>query len=68
MPGPKSVAGIAELNKISGMSAVQFCADYDKSVGNYIADVDGNMMLDVFMQIASQPLGYNHPAIIKALV
>jgi len=49
------------------MSTVTFFADYDKSVGNYITDVDGNTYLDCFMQIASIPLGYNHPYILEAL-
>ena len=49
------------------MSTVAFFADYDKSHGNYICDVDGNTLLDCFMQIASIPLGYNHPAILEAL-
>ena len=49
------------------MSTVSFFADYDKSYGNYISDVDGNTFLDCFMQIASIPLGYNHPAILSAL-
>lgn len=34
-----------------------FVLDVDKSIGNYAVDIDGNIMLDVYEQIASLPLG-----------
>ena len=44
-----------------------FFADYEKSQGNYIADADGNMLLDIYMQVASLPIGYNHPVFKRVL-
>ena len=37
--------------------------NYSKSKGNFIFDMDGKSYLDLFCQVASMPLGYNHPAL-----
>jgi len=66
VPGPKSKELHGDLSKIQAMDSVHFFADYKKSLGNYIVDVDGNVMLDVFTQISSVPIGYNHPSMLSA--
>jgi len=38
-------------------------ANYHNSYGNYIADLDGNLLLDVYAQIASIPVGYSNPSL-----
>lgn len=65
VPGPRSAQLKRELDQIQNTDAVHFFVDYKNSRGNYVADVDGNIMLDVFTQIASLPLGYNHPRMIS---
>ena len=38
-----------------------------KGEGCYFSDVDGNWYLDFASQIASNPLGYNHPRLVRVL-
>ena len=39
--------------------------DYQKSSGNFIVDVDRNRYIDMFCNIASVPIGYNHPKLLE---
>jgi 4-aminobutyrate aminotransferase/(S)-3-amino-2-methylpropionate transaminase len=47
IPGPKSQTYIQELSESFDARACNVLADYYKSTGNYLADPDGNMLLDV---------------------
>lgn len=66
IPGPESKKLLEKLGQVFDTRPCYFVADYNKSNGNYIADVDGNVYLDVYAQIASIALGYNNPALIAA--
>ena len=66
IPGPKSQRAIAELHRIFDTRSLNMLANYQQSYGNYIADLDGNVLLDVYAQIASIPVGYNNPALLLA--
>ncbi len=67
IPGPKSNEMLQKISKIQESGAVHFFVDYNKSKGNYLVDVDGNVLLDLYSQISSSPLGYNHPNMIAAI-
>jgi 4-aminobutyrate aminotransferase/(S)-3-amino-2-methylpropionate transaminase len=67
VPGPETQKLTEMLQKQGGMGgATAFFGDYAASSDCYLVDADGNRMLDMFMQIASLPLGYNHPALQEA--
>ncbi len=66
IPGPKSKKAIAELNQVFDTRSLNMLANYQQSYGNYIADLDGNILLDVYAQIASIPVGYNNPSLLLA--
>ncbi|KAH8602331.1 aminotransferase class-III-domain-containing protein [Bisporella sp. PMI_857] len=63
IPGPKSRVAIKELDEIFDTRSLNMIVDFQKSNGNYITDADGNVLLDVYAQIASIPVGYNNPAL-----
>jgi len=47
IPGPKSQELINKLNEVFDTRSLNMLTDYSKSSGNYIADADGNVLLDV---------------------
>jgi 4-aminobutyrate aminotransferase/(S)-3-amino-2-methylpropionate transaminase len=47
-PGPKQKKAIEELDKVFDTRSLNMLANYKESYGNYIADPDGNVLLDVY--------------------
>ncbi|KAL8917046.1 MAG: hypothetical protein Q9172_005999 [Xanthocarpia lactea] len=68
IPGSESKKAIANLNRVFDIRSLNMMANYQNSFGNYIADPDGNVLLDVYAQIASIPVGYSNPALLAAAV
>lgn len=64
--GPQSRKATQDLNEMFDTKNVSVQANYERSVGNYIADLDGNLLLDTYGQISSFPLGYNNPKLFEA--
>lgn len=66
IPGPASEALRARHGRYQDPRPIHFYQDARKSLGNYMVDVDGNVLLDVYGHIAAVPLGYNHPDLVAA--
>ena len=66
IPGPRSQALRVRHGAIQDARTIHFYQDAKGSVGNYLRDVDGNTLLDVYGHIAAVPLGYNHPDLLHA--
>ena len=47
IPGPESQRILKELSAVFDTKNVNMTTDFKKSLGNYIADPDGNVLLDV---------------------
>ncbi len=68
IPGPKSTAHLAQLRKRNGGWAVPHPLVLSgKGEGAYCEDIDRNTFLDFASQVASNPLGYNHPELLQTL-
>lgn len=66
IPGPQSEALRARHGAVQDARTVHVYQDAKRSLGNYLVDVDGNVMLDVYGHIACVPIGYNHPDLLAA--
>ncbi|KAL1915169.1 uncharacterized protein VTP21DRAFT_7650 [Calcarisporiella thermophila] len=67
IPGARGKELLASLDKMQDTRSILMMADFSKSVGNYLAGVDGEMLLDVYSQISSIPIGYNSPALLNLI-
>lgn len=67
IPGPISKRLKEQMDSVHQAPSVRFFIDYEKSFGNYLVDADGNALLDVYMQISSLSLGYNHPELVNTV-
>lgn len=47
IPGPQGKKAIEDLYEVFDTRSLNMLADYTKSAGNYLADLDGNVLLDV---------------------
>lgn len=48
IPGPVSKKAIEELDSVFDTRSLNVICDYEKSLGNYLVDMDGNVSLRIF--------------------
>ena len=53
------------MRHVATRQCTRIIADYKKSCGFTLVDSNGKKYLDMFGSIASLPLGYNHPKLVK---
>ncbi len=64
LPGPKSEKILIQLKKLNGGYSGFYPFVHSKEgLNSYFKDIDNNIFIDFSAQIASNPLGYNHPDI-----
>ncbi len=66
IPGPRTEALRARHGAFQDARTVHVYQDATKSLGNYLVDVDGNVLMDLYGHIACLPVGYNHPTLLAA--
>ena len=66
VPGPQTEALRARHQKYQDARTIHVYQDAKRSLGNYMVDVDGNTLLDLYGHIAALPVGYNHPDLLSA--
>ena len=66
IPNTLSKLAVANLRQKLDTRTIRVVSDLEKSRGNYLVDIDNNKLLDVYCNISSLPLGYNHPKLLKS--
>ncbi|MDP2665909.1 MAG: aminotransferase class III-fold pyridoxal phosphate-dependent enzyme [Candidatus Diapherotrites archaeon] len=68
LPGPLSKRILERLKKVNGGYNIDHPFVHSgKGRGSHFEDLDGNWFLDFGSQIATNPLGYNHPTMMRVL-
>lgn len=66
VPGPRGEALRARHAQFQDARSMHVYLESRGCKGNYMMDVDGNVLLDLYGHIAALPLGYNHPDLLAA--